>query len=93
MLSQDQSFFPGGGAAIKSGVLATTRIIINYIPRTVSAAVQLFTLTTTVGVFGAAALLMLVVLAVGYSRARNRRRAYQERLDEFEKRLRGATRG
>lgn len=93
MLSQDQSFFPGGGAAVKSGVITSTRIIINYIPRTISAAVQLFTLTTTVGVFGAAALVILVVAAVGYLRARTRRRAYQERLDEFEKRLRGATRG
>ncbi len=93
MLTQDQSFFPGGGAGVKSGVLTTTRIVINYIPRTVSAAIQLFTLTTTVGVFGAAALLILVVVAVGYLRARTRRRAYQERLDEFERRLRGATRG
>ncbi len=93
MLSQDQSFFPGGGAADKSGVIATTRIVINYIPSTISAAVQLFTLTTTVGVFGAAALLILVVVTVGYLRARARRRRYQERLDEFEKRLRGVTRG
>ncbi len=93
MLTQDQSFFPGGGSGQKNGVYTTTRIIIEYIPRTVSAAVQLFTLTTTVGVFGAAALLILIVVAVGYLRARVRRRAYQERLDEFEKRLRGATRG
>jgi len=93
MLSQDQSFFPGGGSADKNGVYITTRIIIEYIPRTVSAAVRLFTLTTTVGVFGAAALLILVVVAVGYQRMRVRRRAYQVRLDEFEKRLRGATRG
>jgi transglutaminase superfamily protein len=93
MLGQDQSFFPGGGAGVKSGVLATTRVFINYIPSSVSAAVQFFTLTTTVGVYGAATLLIIVVVAVGYLRARTRRRAYQERLDEFEKRLRGATRG
>jgi len=93
MLNQDQSFFPGGGSAVKNRVYTTTRIIIQYVPRTVSAAVQLFTLTTTVGVFGLAALLILVVGAVGYQRARVRRRSYQERLDEFEKRLRGATRG
>lgn len=93
MLSQDQSFFPGGGSADKNGVYTTTRIIIQYIPRSVSAAVQLFTLTTTVGVYGLAVLLILVVVAVGYQRMRVRRRAYQERIDEFEKRLKGATRG
>ncbi len=93
MLSQDQTLFPGGGAALKSGVLTTSRIAISYIPRNPSAAVQLFTLTTTTGVFGAAIILIIIVLAVGYLRARTRRRAYQERLDEFEKRLRSVTRG
>lgn len=93
MLSQDQTFFPGGGAGQKSGVFTSTRISINYVPKTISAAVQLFTLTTTVGVFGAGALIIIVVVALGYLRARARRRAYQEKLDEFEKRLRGATRG
>lgn len=93
MLSQDETFFPGGGAALKSGVIASSQISLIHVPQTPSAAVQLFTLTTTVGVFGAAAILIIFVIAIGFLRARARRRTYRERLDQFEKRLRGVTHG
>lgn len=93
LLSQDQTFFPGGGSVVRSGIIMTTRVSISYIPARVTSAVQLFTLTTTVGVSGGAAILIIIILGVGYTRARARRRAYQEKLDEFEKRLRGVARG